>query len=88
MSTTERTCKLTFGYADSDQKRQYAFDIASSLRSGVKAGVKAVNQSLAAGTAGGLSSFFVSDEGDNFTMITAAQLITETVEDIAIGGSE
>ena len=70
--------KLTFGYEDTDYTRIYAFDVADSIdataAASMKAAVKAVNASLTAGTAGGLSSFFVSDEGDNFTLITDAQL--------------
>lgn len=84
--------KMTFGYADTEETRQYDFDVADSVTAACKEGILAINTSLKAGTDGGLSAFFVSDEGANFTLITAAQLeeINKTVLDLNIengGGS-
>ena len=81
--------KTTFGYADTDFTRQYNWEVAESIQpETLKAGILAINQSLANGTAGGLSSFFVSDEGDNFVTICAAQLeVTETTVLNIAGGS-
>ena len=67
--------KTTFGYADTDFTRQYNWEVAESIQpETLKAGVLAINQSLANGTAGGLSTFFLSDEGDNFVTIVSGQL--------------
>jgi hypothetical protein len=77
---------MTFGYSGTDFTRKYKFDnVSASALLGVKAGIKAVNASLEAGTAGGLSQFFVSDDFNgtigSFTGITAAQIdsVTESV---------
>ena len=85
------TVKLTFGYGNnSAQTRQYSFgDVADSLIADVKDNILAVNASLTGGTAGGLSSFFIDDDGNNFTGITAAQIVaeSETVIDLSAGGA-
>ena len=80
--------KLTFGYADTDVTRVYAFDVADSITADCKDAIIDINDSLQGGTDGGLSSFFVSDEGDNFTLITAAQLeeVNKTVLNLNIAG--
>lgn len=81
--------KLTFGYDESEVTRVYAFDVADSLQAAdMKAAILGVNSSLTAGTDGGLSSFFVDDDGNNFTAITDAQLeiVNKTVLDLNIGG--
>lgn len=78
---------MTFGYNGTDFTRKYKFDnVSASALTGVKAGIKAVNASLEAGTAGGLSLFFVSDDYipdsiGTFTGIIAAQSdsVTESV---------
>lgn len=81
--------KLVFGYKDTDFARSIVFsDVPDSLLSGVKTKVKAVNASLVAGNAGGLSTFFQSDAGDNFTGITAAQIISDDITYIDISGGE
>lgn len=83
-----KNLKLTFGYEDTEDTRQYNFDVADSVDATCKNSILAINNSLKAGTAGGLSSFFVSDNGDNFSLITAAQLEeTETIVlDLNIAG--
>lgn len=78
---------MTFGFGGTDFTRKYKFEnVSASALTGVKAGIQAVNASLTAGTAGGLSLFFVSDDyiADSigaFTGITAAQIdsVTESV---------
>ena len=84
----DNTIRLTFGYEDTEFTRNYELKIDDSLVAGAKQKIKDINNSLLGGTAGGLSSFFVSDSGENFTLITDAQLtsITETKLDLG-GGS-
>ena len=84
----ENSITLTLGFEDTDFTRQIKFDNLSSSAidvSTVKARVLAVNASLSAGTAGGLSTLFLSDDGDNFEKITAAKIDTvdTTVLDIS-----
>lgn len=71
--------QLTFRYEDTSDTRQYELECADSLVSSVKEKVLAINASLAAGTDEGLSDFFVSDDGDRFTLISSAKAI-EVVE--------
>jgi len=76
-----RTVKTRFKY-DDDSTRLYAFSCEDSLASGVKAKILAINDSLEASTAGGLESFFVSDNGDNLVLIDGATI--ESVVSTAI----
>lgn len=70
----QTTVTLTFGFDDTDFTRKYKFfDVPNAALSGIADKCKAINASLAAGTAGGLSSFFLSDDGDSFNSIIAAQ---------------
>ena len=85
-----QTLKMTFGYGESDFTRQYAHEVADSLALDCKTKIKAINTSLAGGTAGGLSSFFISDDGEhNLTSIVSAQLESQTVTylDLTSGGA-
>ena len=66
-----KNVKTKFKYAD-DSTRIYDFDCDDSLVTGVKDKIIAINASLQAGTAGGLSSFFVSDNGEYFVQISSA----------------
>ena len=73
MATTN-SVTLTFGYENSDATRRYKFDdVSSSVLSGIVTQCKAINGSLSAGTAGGLSTFFLDDDGNHFASIIAAQ---------------
>lgn len=84
-----KNLKMTFGYHETEDTRGYNFAVADSVTAAdAKAAILAVNASLTAGTDGGLSSFFVSDAGDYFTLITDAQLetVNKTVLDLNIGG--
>lgn len=70
--------QMEFSYADTEFTRLYELDVADSLMADAKQKILNINASLKAGTDGGLSTFFVSDEGDNFTLISAAKFtITE-----------
>ena len=91
MSDVKNSVIFKFGYTNTDQKRQYTFSgVSAAALSGIEAGMQAVNASLAAGTDGGLSSFFRSDDFDNstatvvgvFNQITEARI--ESVEEIKI----
>lgn len=81
------TLRATFAYEGTDFKRKYDLDIEQDQIANAKAKTIAFNASLAAGTSGGLSSFFVSDNGENLKEISALQLITvtETVLDLDEG---
>ena len=78
-----KTVKTQFKYAD-DSTRLYAFNCDDSLAAGVKSKVIAINDSLAASTAGGLESFFVSDAGENFVQISGATLESVYSEPLTI----
>ena len=87
--------KMTFGYENTDFTRNLTIaNVADSLTSGIKNKIKAVNTSLAGGTAGGLDSFFRSDDYDSeagigkFSGITAAQLESTTVTVIPLVDSD
>ena len=79
-----KTFKATFKYAD-DTTRIYDLDVDDSLAAGVKQNVINFNTSLIGGTAGGLSSFFVSDSGENLKIISEAKLISTTEIPVSIG---
>ena len=80
-----KTFKATFKYAD-DTTRIYDLEVDDSLAAGVKEKVIAFNASLTGGTAGGLSTFFVSDGGENLLMISEAKLISTVITPVSIGG--
>lgn len=82
------TVQIKLGYENTEDTRTYEFGgLSESVLDDVKAQVLAINQSLAGGTAGGLSTFFVSDNGDNLKSIVSARakIIEEEVLDL---GSE
>ena len=83
-----KTLKTTFGFgAEQEFTRGYNFTVADSLASACKDKIKAINTSLEAGTAGGLSTFFVSDDGlSNFTKITYAALESTEIQVLDISG--
>ena len=81
--------KMTFAYKDTEDTRGYDFSVADSIDADdCKNVILGINTSLKNNTAGGLSDFFVSDAGDNFTLITAGQLETTNTQilDLNIGG--
>lgn len=78
-----RTVKLRFKYADSDT-RLYSFDCEDSLAADVKYKIIDINDSLEASTDGGLSSFFVSDAGENFVLISGATVESSSSEPLTI----
>lgn len=78
-----KTVKTKFKYAD-DSTRVYDFDFEDSLESGIKTKILAINSSLQAGTDGGLSTFFVSDAGQNFVIIDGATITSSSVVPLTI----
>ena len=90
MSEVNNKVKITLGYTNTDFTRNMQFNgVSDSIAAGVKTKCKAVNASLAAGTAGGLSTFFRADDYDatdtenivgNFSGIVAAQIDSTEVE--------
>ena len=85
---TEKTLRLTFGYHDSNEKRNYTFtDFEDSAVSDIKTKINAINSSLSAGTDAGLSAFFTSSEGDYLAKIEGA-VLTRTLETpLDLGGN-
>ena len=83
-----KTLKMTFGFGEEqDSTRNYTFTVADSLAAACKDKIKGINTSLAGGTAGGLSSFFLADNGtDAFTKITYAELNSTVTEVLDISG--
>ena len=80
---------LTFGYTNTDFTRKYKFEgLTTEQCTALKNHVKAINASLAGGTAGGLSAFFISDDFDAtqgigyFEAISAAQSEASTITEI------
>lgn len=81
------TVQMKFGYHDTTEKRQYDLEIIGGLStSTIKNKINAINSSLDAGTAGGLSTFYVSDSGNHLKKIESAKIITITDELIDLGG--
>lgn len=78
------TLKLTMGYEDTDFTRIYTTTIPNSIAAAVKDNIKDINTSLLGGTAGGMESFFISDDGDYLQAIIAAKLIRTDEETITI----
>lgn len=78
-----RTVKAKFKYAD-DTTRLYSFDCDDSLASAVKSRIIMINDSLEASEAGGLESFFVSDTGANFVLISGATVESSEVVPLTI----
>jgi len=79
------TIRLVMGYKDTSYNRTYDLDIEDSVVSGAKQKILDINSSLSSGTAGGFSSFFVSNEGNNLSIIEQAKLITVNEEVIDLG---
>lgn len=90
--------KLGIGYTNTDSTRQITIsDVADSICASpatVKSKVQAINASLAAGTDGGLSDFFRSDDYDavqsigSFNQIKSATIVESEVTNIVIEGGE
>ena len=88
----ENSVTLTFGYTGTTETRKYKFDeVDDDALGSVKTKVQAINASLAAGTDGGLATFFRSDDYDatdsnnvvgNLNKIVAAQYDEVTTTDI------
>lgn len=84
----ERSVRLTFGYQNSTQKRNYTFtDFPTSIASEMKDKILAINESLAASTDGGLAEFFVDDNGNYFIKIENAVYTTVTETPLDLGGN-
>lgn len=78
--------QLTFSYEDTEFTRMYDLEVADSLQADAKQKILDINASLKAGTDDGLSAFFVSDEGTNFSLISSAKFIVTEEEYIDLGG--
>lgn len=76
--------KLTTSYHNTDFKRNYELDIEPEAIPTAKQKILDINASLTAGTAGGFSSFFVSDDGEPLKQIEKAKLyvITDEILDL------
>lgn len=71
-------------YSDNKSRVLTIADVADSVMSAetVETKVKAINASLSAGTAGGLSSFFLSDEGGYLVELSEVKLKSVTTTPI------
>lgn len=78
-----RDVNMKFKYAD-ETTRNYSFSCEDSLAPDVKDNIKAVNSSLKAGTADGLEDFFVSDAGNELTLIEGATIVSVVSTPIVI----
>lgn len=77
--------KATFGYHNSDYKRTYEIEIEDEYIAEAKQKVLDINASLTAGTAGGFSSFYVSDTGTPLKQIEKLKLYQVTDEILDLG---
>lgn len=71
---------IKLGFEDTKETRQITFDDLPDEAldtETIKAKIDAINESLAAGTSGGLNNFFLSSEGDPFTAIVNAYTVSE-----------
>ena len=81
------TVTITTGYVGTDYTRNYKFaDVSDAVLSGMTAKVKSINASLEAGTAGGLSSFFLGDQGEALASIVGLKSQVDSVEVIQLEG--
>lgn len=80
------TLRATFAYEGTNFTRNYDFEIEDEFKADAKNKVLAINASMEAGTAGGLSTFFVSDNGENFIKISSAKIITVTETQLDLEG--
>lgn len=63
---TTYTLQIDLEYTDTDYKRSYRMSgISRAAIDSANDNIRAINSSLEAGTAGGLSSTFISDDFDN-----------------------
>lgn len=63
MSTTTNKVSLDIGYTGTDFSRRYTMSgVSNAQLASVESACNAINASLTAGTAGGLSSTFISDD--------------------------
>ena len=91
MSEVKNSVIMKFGYTNTDEKRQYTFSgVSASALPGIEAGMQAINASLAAGTDGGLSTIFRSDDFDDSTATVVGvfnkinEIRIESVEEVKI----
>lgn len=88
-----RSVTLTYKYKNTDFKRQMTIsDVPETALENVDAKITAINESLAAGTDNGLSTFFISDDYDAAQSIGAFEKISEarievTTETFIFGGA-
>ena len=90
MSVTN-TLSLTFGYTNTEFKRTYTLSgLSAAALPNIESKITAINESLAAGTDDGLSTFFIADDFDavnntgKFNKIESARI--ESVEEVYIFG--
>lgn len=92
MANQYQSVTLTYKYKNTPFKRTMAIDnVSMSAIELVDEKILAINQSLASGTAGGLSTFFISDDYDAAQSIGALEKISEakieiTTETYIFGG--
>ena len=93
MADPVNTVKFKMAYKDTDFTRNMTIsEVADSVLSAVEGKIEAINSSLAGGTAGGLETFFISDDYDadasigSFAKITEARIESVVTTPIPLGG--
>ena len=90
---TYSTIYLTFAYKNTTFTRKYAFDVnndadLNDIFGDLSDNIEALNSSLAGGTAGGLSSFFLSDDGNDFVGIIEHEFVTFETDEIDLSAED
>ena len=76
---------MTTAYVGTDYTRNYKFnDVSDSVLSSMTTKVKAINASLEAGTAGGLSSFFLGEQGEPLAAIVGLKSQSDSINVIQL----
>jgi len=92
MADPVNSIKLKMAYTNTDFTRNMTIgDVAESVLAGVETKIQNINDSLEGGTAGGLETFFISDDYDaaatvgSFKQISQAVInsVTETTIDLS-----
>ena len=75
---------LTRGFANTDFTDEVKLgSVDDSLVSGVKTKINALNASLSGGTDDGLGAFFADQNGNSFTKIVGAKIVTTEVTELS-----
>ena len=85
--STDVTLSFKLNYHESEQKRSYSISglsLATLDVDSIRTGAQNINDSLTAGTDGGMSAFYVDDDGNYLTKLTELQLVSVTETPISV----